>query len=100
MTNTDERTKHTGSRMTAPAEHKNPVKKFLHELVSSDETTVYRVRGGVDKPFLILVVLLICFGSVMVSSSGYVYAKAYMGGDSFYFIKKNSSSGVFSESSR
>ncbi len=88
MTNTDERTKHTGSRMTAPAEHKNPVKKFLHELVSSDETTVYRVRGGVDKPFLILVVLLICFGSVMVSSSGYVYAKAYMGGDSFYFIKK------------
>ena len=74
--------------MTAPVEHKNPVKEFLHELVSSDETTVYRVRGGVDKPFLILVVLLICFGSVMVSSSGYVYAKAYMGGDSFYFIKK------------
>lgn len=71
-----------------PAAHSNPVKEFLHELVRTDDTTVYRVRGGVDKPFLILVVLLICFGSVMVSSSGYVYAKAYMGGDSFYFIKK------------
>ena len=69
---------------------KNPVKEFLHELVCADETTVYRVRGGVDKPFLILVILLLCFGSVMVSSAGYVYAKnsATFGHDSFYFVKK------------
>ena len=88
MARTGEKVTYTGSRIpSAPTEHKNPVKEFLYELVSSDETTVYRVRGGVDKPFLILVVLLVCFGSVMVSSSGYVYAKANMG-DSFYFIKK------------
>ncbi len=89
MARTSEKTAYTGNRApTAPAERGNPVKEFLHELVSSDGTTVYRVRGGVDKPFLILVVLLVCFGSVMVSSAGYVYAEANMGGDSFYFIKK------------
>ena len=89
MARTSEKTEQEGRRIpAAPAKNSHPVKKFLRELVSSDETTVYRVRGGVDKPFLILVVLLVCFGSVMVSSSGYVYAEANMGGDSFYFIKK------------
>lgn len=79
------------SRAIAAPEKKNPIKEFLHELVSADDATVYRIRGGVDKPFLILVVLLICFGSVMVASSGYAFARAQThitGGDSFYFIKR------------
>lgn len=69
---------------------KNPIKEFFHVLVSPDETTVHRVRGGVDKPFLILVLVLICLGSIAVATSGYVYAKerAVFGHDSFYFIKK------------
>ncbi len=69
---------------------KNPIKEFFRLLVSPDETTVHRVRGGVDKPFLILVLILICLGSIAVATSGYVFAKerAVFGYDSFYFIKK------------
>lgn len=68
----------------------NPFKELFSVLVSADETTVYRVRGGIDKPFFILVLILICLGSVAVATSGYVYAKqrAVFGYDSFYFIKK------------
>jgi len=61
--------------------------EILHTLLSPDQTTVYRVRGGVDRPFLIIVVLLVCYGSIMVASASYVFARAQMG-DSFYFIKK------------
>ena len=63
-------------------------REVLGALGSPEKNVIYRVRGGVDKPFLIIVLLLICFGSVMVSSAGYAYAKANLGGDSFYFIKK------------
>lgn len=64
------------------------LREVLGALGSPEKNVIYRVRGGVDKPFLIIVLLLICFGSVMVSSAGYAYAKANLGGDSFYFIKK------------
>ena len=61
--------------------------EVLNTLLSPDRYTVYRVRGGVDRVFLIIVVLLVCYGSVMVASASYVFARAQMG-DSFYFIKK------------
>ncbi len=66
------------------------IKEPFHLLVSPDKQTVYRVRGGVDKPFLILVVLLTCLGFIAVATAGYVYAKerATFGYDSFYFVKK------------
>lgn len=69
---------------------KNPIKELIHLLVSPDDTTVHRVRGGVDKPFLILVLILLCLGSIAVATSGYVYARerSVFGYDSFYFIKK------------
>ena len=52
-----------------------------------EEVTIYRAKHGVDIPFLITVMLLLCFGSVMIFSSSYVFAeKKY--GDSFFFIKK------------
>ncbi len=73
-----------------PRAKQNPVKELFHVLVTPEETTVHRVRGGVDKPFFILVMLLICLGSIAVATAGYVYAKerAVFGYDSFYFIKK------------
>ena len=43
--------------------------------------------GGIDKPFLILVFLLLGIGLVMVASSSYVSAY-YSKGDSYYFIKR------------
>ena len=61
--------------------------EVLNTLLSPDRNTVYRVRGGVDRIFLIIVVLLVCYGSIMVASASYVFARSQMG-DSFYFIKK------------
>ena len=42
--------------------------------------------GGVDRPFLICVILLLCMGTVMVFSSSYPYAKENFG-DSYRFAK-------------
>lgn len=84
-------TKNTNSaQQRAPAPQppkKNLFLEVLNTLLTPDRTTVYRVRGGVDRTFLIIVVLLVCYGSVMVASASYVFSRAEMG-DSFYFIKK------------
>ena len=61
--------------------------EVLNALLSPDRSTVYRVRGGIDRPFFIIVVLLVCYGSIMVASASYVFSLSTMG-DSFYFIKK------------
>ena len=42
--------------------------------------------GGVDRPFLICVILLLCMGTVMVFSASYPYAKENFG-DSYRFAK-------------
>ncbi len=42
--------------------------------------------GGVDRPFLICVILLLCLGTVMVFSSSYPYAKENFG-DSYRFAR-------------
>lgn len=47
--------------------------------------TVIRLRGSVDRPFLILVIVLVLIGSVMVFSASYAYAE-YHFDDSLYFI--------------
>ncbi len=78
--------------MSSPKKNhrENLITELFHLLTSPDKTTIRRVRGGVDKPFLILVILLTCLGFVAVATSGYVYAKerATFGYDSFYFVKK------------
>lgn len=48
---------------------------------------IVRVRSGVDRIMLVLIVILICFGSVMVFSASYADAEARYG-DSYYFIKR------------
>ncbi len=48
---------------------------------------IYRQKGGIDRPMLVIILLLICFGSVMVFSASYAYALDKTG-DSYYFIKK------------
>lgn len=46
-----------------------------------------RIFGQVDRPFLILVVILLCVGSVMVFSASYAYAEQRYN-DSYYFAKR------------
>lgn len=48
---------------------------------------VVRVRSGVDRPMLIIIIILLCFGSVMVFSASYAYALAEEG-DSYFYIRK------------
>lgn len=87
------------NRQISPAKSDSPEKpeksgSFFRELFHPKLSTVYRVRGGVDRTFLIIVILLLCYGSVMVFSSSYVYAKEYLG-NSFYFVKKQIFFSVF-----
>ena len=49
--------------------------------------SVRRVRGGMDTTFLIIVILLLCYGSVMVFSSSYAFAEQNFG-SSLFFVKK------------
>ncbi len=48
---------------------------------------VVRIKGEIDRTFLIIVIVMICFGSVMVFSASYAYALASRG-SSYYFIKR------------
>lgn len=48
---------------------------------------IIRLKGGVDRPMLLIIILLICFGSIMVFSSSFPYALDKFG-DSYYFIKR------------
>jgi len=48
---------------------------------------IVRIKGEIDRTFLIIVIVLICFGSVMVFSASYAYALASRG-SSYYFIKR------------
>lgn len=44
--------------------------------------------GGVDRPFLITIIILLCLGTVMVFSASYPYANSKFNGDSYHFAKR------------
>ena len=48
---------------------------------------VVPVRGGMDRIFLALVIILVCLGSIMVFSASYPYAESKFG-DSMYYIRR------------
>ena len=54
---------------------------------AEDSKEIFRERGGVDRPMLVIILLLICFGSIMVFSASYAYALSKTG-DSYFFIKR------------
>lgn len=49
---------------------------------------VVRVKGGIDRPLLIIIILLCCFGAIMVFSSSFAYSYQRHN-DSFYYIKRH-----------
>lgn len=71
-------------RISAPLTNEKNVRQKGDRIRATD---IVRVRGGVDRPMLIIVILLLCFGTVMVFSASYSYA-LYKYGDSYYFIKR------------
>lgn len=50
-------------------------------------TDIVRVKGGVDRPMLVIIIILLCFGTVMVFSASFAYALESEG-DSYFYIKK------------
>lgn len=50
-------------------------------------TDIVRVKGGVDRPMLVLIILLLCFGTVMVFSASFANALE-LEGDSYFYVKK------------
>ena len=58
----------------------------VHNDIVKDNDIV-RIKGGMDRMFLILVIVLICFGSVMVFSASYPYARESKQ-NSYYFIQR------------
>lgn len=62
---------------------------FLHRAQDLIQPTdIIRIRGNVDRPMLIIILLLFCFGCVMVFSASYAVALSSKG-DSYYYIKRH-----------
>ncbi|MBQ8697043.1 MAG: putative lipid II flippase FtsW, partial [Clostridia bacterium] len=61
--------------------------KSISPGANSTGAGVVRVRSGVDRPMLIIIIILLCFGSVMVFSASYAYA-LFKHNDSYYYIFK------------
>lgn len=73
-----------------PSEMKVPKNKktFLQEFRSEKPLdTIYRIKSGVDSTFLVIVLALLCFGTVMVFSSSYFFAETRFGNSTF-FVKR------------
>ncbi len=49
---------------------------------------IVRYKGSVDRTFLILVLILICFGSVMVFSASYAYSMSKNDGNGYAYITR------------
>ena len=54
---------------------------------SEPQKKITRIRGTIDRPMLTVIIVMLCFGAVMIFSASYSYAFTRYG-DSFYFVKK------------
>ena len=73
-------------RTPPPAAKPTAAKTTAKQTTDEPTETIIRLRGSVDRPFLILVIILVLLGSAMVFSASYAYAE-YKFGDSLYFIR-------------
>ena len=67
---------------------RNNISEKKRENKNSAKKTEYRLRRGVDKPFLVAIILLVCAGIIMVATASYVYAGSKFG-DNLHFIKRH-----------
>ena len=76
----------------ATAQKANEPKK--KRAVRVNQNRIYRLIGEVDRPLLIVVIALVCIGSVMIFSSSYAVAESRFG-DSYYFARSQVGFAVF-----
>jgi cell division protein FtsW len=69
-------------RLVSPTKDKG---EFTEE--TKEKGVLIRWIGEVDRPFMFLVIALVCIGSIMVFSASYAYARTWYH-DSYYFAKK------------
>ena len=75
------------SEASRPANPKEERKFSLWSLLFSNSEFKMRSQGGLDRILLVVVLLLVCFGSVMVFSASYAHAESRFN-DSLYFVKR------------
>ncbi len=63
-----------------------PAKKTKSKV--TERLDSYLVKGDFDRPLFVIVMLLLCFGSVMVFSASYAYAYSDKGDSSFYIRRQ------------
>ncbi len=54
--------------------------------VSRGHKQIVRQKAGVDTPFLVIVIVLLCLGTIAIFSASYAYAQKYLG-DTYYYLK-------------
>ena len=64
----------------------NDLKLVANGRITDTKRTV--LSGGIDVPYLVIFLVLLCFGTIMTLSASYSYAQSYTGGDSYYFIRR------------
>lgn len=69
------------------SEPKRGIKKYMKKPAAKRGVVVQRA-GGVDRAFLVTVILLLCLGTIMVFSASYPYANANFEGDSYRFARR------------
>ncbi len=79
MKNKNVATKEKRTR-TVSSKHTKPDK----DKTIAPDRKIVRFKSGVDRPFLFILLLLLCIGTVMVFSASYAYAKENLN-DSYYF---------------
>ena len=63
-------------------------KKRPRNSMTATATPKIRVRGSVDGMFLIMIILLLCIGTIMICSASYAYAQNEFDGDSFHYVRE------------
>lgn len=78
-----------GRQLDRYSERHDPVyTEPLHPTPELRESDHVLVKGGIDMPFLLIVILLTVFGAIMAYSASSVYASQYHG-DSAYYLKRH-----------
>ena len=67
----------------AQADSPNAVKK---QRVRVNQNRIYRLIGEIDRPMLIIIIALVCIGSVMIFSASYAVGESRFD-DSYYFAR-------------
>ncbi len=71
---------------TTEKSNKQRLVKRRAKPVRTSQNKIYRLIGEVDRPLLIVIIALVCIGSVMIFSASYAVAKSRFD-DSYYFAR-------------